>query len=115
MTPERMTFVLQLMAIFAATIVAISICSAVVAKQALSKVDKDAAGSLVALVNGAGGLQMVTVLVIGMSAFLLRLLDQISADAAVSALTGIAGFVLGGFTRQHPKPERDDQAPGNST
>ena len=100
MTPDRMTFVLELMAIFGATISVITICGTVVARVAFNKTEGDAARSLAIMLNHAGGLQTLTVLVIGMSAFLLRLLDQISADAAVSALTGIAGFVLGGFTRR---------------
>jgi hypothetical protein len=77
-----------------------SVCAAVVVRTAFNRTQGDAANALVNILHHAEGLQMLTVLVIGISAFLLRLLDQISADAAVSALTGIAGFVLGGFTRR---------------
>jgi len=61
------------------------------------------------MVNQTGGLQLLTVIVIGISVLILRVFELISADAAVSALTGMAGFVLGGFTGTQSKREKVEE------
>jgi hypothetical protein len=108
-TSERLTFVIQLMALFSAVITVIAVCGTIIVYSAFQKTEKDAARSLSLMVNQTGGLQLLTVIVIGISVLILRVFELISADAAVSALTGMAGFVLGGFTGTQSKREKVEE------
>jgi hypothetical protein len=83
MASERLIFVFAMTALFSAVLSVFAISAA--------KLPHDRMSSQTAL-------RLLTVVVIGFSALILRVLELISADAAVSALTGIAGFVLGGIS-----------------
>jgi hypothetical protein len=47
-------------------------------------------------------IRMTTAIVIVIAIFGLRIIDKISADAAIATLSGIAGYILG--SQQAPKP-----------
>jgi hypothetical protein len=106
MTPERMTLALQLMGLLTIAVCVIAVCGTVVATAALRKTEKRAFESLSSILTRAGAVQLLTVQVIVVSTFVLRLLDSLSADATVSVLSGIAGYVLGNYTRTSPPPGR---------
>jgi len=60
------------------------------------------------LVQRANALQMATVVLIILGACSLRNINSISAEAVVSVLSGVAGYVLGGTSRSPGKPEEDN-------
>lgn len=51
------------------------------------------------LIQRAGALQLITVLTIIVGACLLTVLGKINSEGIVSILSGIAGYVLGGFSK----------------
>jgi len=97
-TADRMAFVLELMALFGITIVILAICGAAIAIAALQKTEHLANRALPLLIHRAGFLQILTVVVIVETVFVLRLFDGISSESTISVLSGIAGYVLGGIT-----------------
>jgi hypothetical protein len=62
--------------------------------------------------------QLLTVQAIVMSVLILRIIDGLGPEAAVSILSGIAGYVLGGVSRGSgpapaaPRPRRENLSPG---
>jgi hypothetical protein len=97
MAADRIALVIQLMTIMAVTMMVLAICVTVVATIAFRKTDKDAASTLSVMIERGGALQLLTVVSIVMSVLVLRILDALGADATVSVLSGVAGYVLGGF------------------
>jgi hypothetical protein len=75
------------------------------------KTEKDPAASFSLLIQRANITQMLAVVMIIMAAVGLRLLDKINAEAVVSLLSGIAGYVLGGVNRGQ-QSLKDDQGAG---
>jgi|HubBroStandDraft_2_1064218.scaffolds.fasta_scaffold1235718_1 hypothetical protein len=98
-TPDRMTFVLELMGLLTIALAVIAICGTVVAVIVFRKADHSAARIFGQLMNRAGMLQMLTVATIVQTVLVLRIFDGLSADATISVLSGIAGYVLGGLTK----------------
>ena len=66
---------------------------------------------LVTLIERAGTLQMITVIVIVMGACILAAVGRISAEGIVSILSGIAGYVLGNSTRPGNLPMKKPADP----
>jgi hypothetical protein len=64
---------------------------------------KETADAFKQLIQDANILQMLAVAVIIAAAVALRILDKISAEAVVSIISGIAGYVLGGVTGRMAK------------
>jgi hypothetical protein len=60
---------------------------------------KDTAQEFTLLVQRANITQMVAIVLIILAAAGLRILDKISAEAVVSILSGVAGYVLGAVAR----------------
>ena len=105
MSPEqRMSFVLQLMALFAATLAVLAICAAVVASIAFRRAGSRSPDSFGLLAQRANLLQMLTVASVATSVLVLRLMELLDSAATVSVLSGIVGYVLGGLARQTPSP-----------
>jgi hypothetical protein len=111
---DRMAFVLQLMMVLGITLVAMAICATVVVSMAFRKADLEGAKTLTQLCERAGLIQMLTVVVIALSVLILRIMELLGADATVSILSGIAGYVLGGFARTSEKAEPGRGTPGAS-
>ena len=57
---------------------------------------------------------MLTVVVIALSVLILRIMELLGADATVSILSGIAGYVLGGFARTSERGEPRRGSPAAS-
>lgn len=106
-TPDRMTFLLELMGLLTIAIVVLAICATVVAVTALRKTEHGAARILGLVADRAGFLQILTVASIIQTVLVLRVFEALSADATISVLSGIAGYVLGGLTR----PQQSGRAP----
>src|ERR1700724_3608541 len=51
---------------------------------------------LFALINSGSIIRLATAVVIVLAVFGLRLMDKVSAEAAIATLSGIAGYLLGG-------------------
>jgi hypothetical protein len=71
-TPDRMTFVLELMGVLTIALVALSICGTVVAVTVFRKTERGAARTLGQLVDRAGFLQLLTVATIVQTVLVLR-------------------------------------------
>lgn len=84
----------------------VTIVSVLKAPELLSKV-------ALALVRSNGVIQTITILVIVTSVVVLRVLDKVSAEASMIALTGIAGYILGGVQSAlfHPRGASDHSPP----
>jgi hypothetical protein len=99
MTSERITLVFDLMAMLTVIAVVHAICATIIIRIVFRGTETDAASMFIRLVEKAGLLQMMVVVLIIISVFVLRLLDIVGADATVSVFSGIAGYVLGGLPR----------------
>jgi hypothetical protein len=106
-----MTFALVLMGLMNCGIVVLAICGAVIAKAAFQKTERGAARALSQMIERAGVLQLLTVQVIVMSVVTLRIIDGLSADATVSILSGIAGYVLGGLSQTRGASSQEPARP----
>jgi len=73
----------------------------VVGSIAFWRTEKGAARTFSLLLQRAGVVQMLAVLLIIMAATGLRIMDKINAEALVSLLSGIAGYVLGGVAKSN--------------
>jgi hypothetical protein len=107
MTSERITFVLYLNLIMAVSLVALAICASIVARAAFDRTEKGAARTLSLMIQRAGLLQLMTVQIVVMSVLTLRIVDVIGADATVSIISGIAGYVLGNLARKEPADDKN--------
>jgi hypothetical protein len=74
-TPDRMTFVLELMGLLTIALAVIAICGTVVAVIVFRKADHSAARIFGQLMNRAGMLQMLTVATIVQTVLVLRIFD----------------------------------------
>jgi hypothetical protein len=63
------------------------------------RTQQGAADAFSLLLRRANALQMLTVILIILAAFALRILDLIGPEAVVTLFSGIAGYVLGGTGR----------------
>jgi hypothetical protein len=52
-------------------------------------------------------LQILTAGAVILAALLLRILDQIGSEAAISVLSGTAGYVLGGISKREARVPSD--------
>jgi len=109
MTPERLDIALKLMYLMTTAIAVITISAAVVVAIAVWRTERGALRTLSMMAQRFGILQLLTVQVIVTSAFLLCLLGLLGAEATVSILSGIAGYVLGNLSRTRSEPERDPE------
>jgi len=100
MTSERIAFALYLNLIMAASVLGLAVCATVVARIAFQRTEKGAARTLSLMIQRAGLLQLLTVQVVVMSVLTLRIVDALGADATVSVISGIAGYVLGNLARK---------------
>ena len=96
---DRAIFALELMGLMARTVIVVAVCLTVVAWAAFRREGGGAAGPLARMVQRIGALQLLTVQVIVMTVLVLRIIDNLSPEATVSILSGIAGYVLGGVGR----------------
>ncbi len=113
MTPDRMTFALELNALMTLAICVIAICGSIVASIAFRKTERGAARTLSLMIERAGVLQLLAVQVIIMSVLTLRIVDSLSADATISIFSGVAGYVLGNFGRGSQPEGRDREGAGS--
>ena len=74
------------------------------------KSDKGAARTFSILVQRANVVQMLAVVLIILAACGLRIMDKINAEAVVSILSGVAGYVLGGSSRSQQGKEESPQS-----
>jgi uncharacterized membrane protein len=96
---------------FYATIMVVSIvlCTTIVGAIAFWKSEKEQAQTFSFLLQRANALQMLTVILIIVAAVVLRATNGINAEAVVSILSGIAGYVLGGI-KWNQKEEKGEKS-----
>jgi hypothetical protein len=100
----RLTAIVSVIIVVAAT--AIIVTGAIKAPET--------AASVILAVRPGSVVRMVTVISIVVVIFGLRVMDKISADAAISSLSGIAGYILGGSERHRQRDSRDTSGPDAS-
>ncbi|MDW9668089.1 hypothetical protein [Sinorhizobium meliloti] len=93
-------------ALYSTIVVALVVTGAtVVMSFAFYRTSGGGAATLVRLIERAGVLQMLTVLVIVVGAGILTTIGKISAEGIISILSGIAGYVLGNSQRSRAPAE----------
>jgi len=100
---QDQTFLLTALTVTVSAVVVAMICATIVISIVFWRTKDNAATSFVSLAQNANILQLATVLVILAAVYCLRTLDDISAEAATTVLSGIAGYVLGGIAGSKPK------------
>jgi uncharacterized Tic20 family protein len=88
-------------------VVAIVACTTIVGGIAFWRAQKEQAKTFSLLLQRANALQMLAVILIIVAAVVLRIGNGISAEAIVSILSGIAGYVLGGVKWKQPEPDTE--------
>jgi hypothetical protein len=97
---EKDYHLLPVIALYVTIAVGIVIAGAtIVGGIAFWRAEKGTAKTFSLLIQRANFLQMLAVVLIILAAVGLRLADKIGAEAVVSLLSGVAGFVLGGVTK----------------
>jgi hypothetical protein len=71
---------------------------------AMLKAPEPMTNVMFALINSGAVIRLATAVVIVLAVFGLRLLDKVSAEAAVATLSGIAGYLLGGQIENRRSP-----------
>lgn len=99
MGSDRLTFTLYLMGMLMLTMMVNAACLTLVARIALQKTEKEPIRTLGLILERAGALQLLTVIVVISAVFVLRMNDSLSDQATTSIFSAIAGFVLGGASR----------------
>jgi heme/copper-type cytochrome/quinol oxidase subunit 2 len=99
MSVDRSALALQLALIMGSLITVIVICGTILIAMAIRKSTSDDDRILTTFFEHGTLLQILTSAAIVISAVLLRVLDLINSEAAVSLLSGLAGYVLAGLSR----------------
>ncbi|WP_377295993.1 hypothetical protein [Rhizobium sp. SGZ-381] len=86
--------------------------ASVVIALALYRTQSGGAAVLARMIERAGTLQMITVIVIVVGACILATVGRIKSEGIVSILSGIAGYVLGNSSRPSDHTPRPKQASG---
>jgi hypothetical protein len=87
-----------------------AVCASVVAAIAFGRDEKSSARYFAGFAEQAGALRIITVGMIVLAATFLALANKITGEAVVAIISGVAGYVLGGF--QHRKDKKqDDEKP----
>ena len=102
------TTIVSTLALYATiVVVTITLCTTLVGGIAFWRTHSGAAKTFSLLLRRANALQMLAVILIIVAAVALRMTNGISAEAVVSLLSGIAGYVLGGIAK--PKDQEEDE------
>ncbi len=88
-------------------VIAVVLCTAIVGGIAFWRAEQGQAKTFSLLLQRANALQMLAVILIIVSAVVLRIGNGISAEAVVSILSSVAGYVLGGVTSRTPEPKTE--------
>jgi len=96
MDADRIRLVLNLSIILGIVAVVAMICAAIVVRMVIEKAG-NAASLLDVLFRQGSLLQILVATIVIAAAILLRILDLINSEAAVSLLSATAGYILGGL------------------
>jgi hypothetical protein len=112
MPPEIATLneVARLTAIIVALLIAAATAAAVVG---LWKAPEQVAQITLALIQSGSVIRMAVALVIVAAIIGLRVLDKVTADSAITALSGIAGYVLGGVQVPRRRSQKTEPPQSN--
>ena len=111
MMNENMLFALYLMMVLGAVIVVLAICGTAVCVLSARTSSHDPGTALGNILDRLNILHILTVVVVIMSVFILTIIERLNADAAVSVLSGIVGYVLGGIARPQRAGTRGAEDP----
>jgi hypothetical protein len=108
MSPEIETLT-EVARLTAAIVAVLIVVIGIIATFGITKSPVEFSKIAVALVQSGSVTRMATALVIVAAIIGLRVLDKISAEAAIASLSGIAGYVLGG-ARPGTSRDKSDSA-----
>jgi uncharacterized membrane protein AbrB (regulator of aidB expression) len=97
---QKYIFALILTIIFGIVAVTVVISFLSTLKHAVDGTKIGALRTLSEVISRSGTLQIITVIIISMCVFILRICELITSESTISTLTGIAGFVLGGLSQK---------------
>jgi len=86
----------------------IAVCATTIAAIAFLKAEAEAFSLMV---QKAGALQLITVMSIVAAACFLALIGKVAPEGVISLLSGIAGYVLGGYSRSERHSTSQAPAP----
>jgi Kef-type K+ transport system membrane component KefB len=95
MTPQ-MIFSLWVLGVLAGTLILVVVCYTWIVVRGFQRSANDTK-ALDILTSRDGGLEFATVAIVLPAAFMLRANDWISADAAMTLISGVLGYVLGQY------------------
>lgn len=88
-------------------VIAVTLGTTIVGGIAFWRAQKGQAKTFSLLLQRANALQMLAVILIIVAAVVLRIGNGISAEAVVSILSGVAGYVLGGVKWKQSEPDTE--------
>jgi Kef-type K+ transport system membrane component KefB len=109
MNPQ-MIFSLWVLGILAATLAMVIGCYTCLVLTGFRR-SNGGARALDTLTSRDGGLEFVTVAIVLPAAFVLRVNDWISADAAMTLISGVMGYVLGQYGMAKQKKKDSTESP----
>jgi hypothetical protein len=112
MTPQ-MIFSLWVLAFLAATLSVAIGCYTWIVLRGFQRSNHDSK-ALDILTSREGGLEFVTVAIVLPAAFMLRMNEEISPDAAMTLISGVLGYVLGQYGATQAKRRTFDSRPPQS-
>ena len=112
MTPQ-MQFSLWVLGALALTLLIVVLCYTAIVFKGFQKTDGDSK-ALYILTSREGGLEFVTVGIVLPAAFMLRANDWISADATMTLISGVSGYVLGKYGLAQSKKEKKNNGPDSA-
>jgi hypothetical protein len=98
MTPDSMNFALHLSIVLASIIIVAVVCGSTLVAMGIRKAGPDDGRLLTTFFEHGTLLQIIAAVSIIGATLLLRILDLIQSEAAVSILSGTSGYILGGLT-----------------
>ncbi len=104
MQPEQ-TFILGLAAIIGCTAAVLGVCATVLWIHVFGNAKQEAAAVFQSMIQAGSIVRMGTACIVVAAIFALGYLNRPGASEAIAALSGVAGFVLGGAQRSK-KPKK---------
>ena len=111
---QTQQFALHMMMLLGAVIAVLAISGAAVLIAAGRRGGHDIGETVMLTITRMNILQILTVVTVVMSVFVLTIIGRLTPDAAVSVFSGIAGYVLGGLGRTQGGTDRTSEPPANS-
>ena len=110
MQTQNVTYSIDQLALYALIGTSVfAVCATVVAAIAFWRDEKSSARNFLGIAQHGGALRIITVGMIVLAATFLALANKITGEAVVAIISGVAGYVLGGFQRSRDKKQEGEK------